>query len=219
MERSEAPAQIDVMLAEVASAGRAGIFAIPTTNAYVCQATTLCKAGLALVVADRTRFPKLDGSLTPVELLDAHKTRSHRPAKSILSFTDQFVDATNAPLAVNLGSTCEFRSSIEVVASARFQMPLQFLCGNHLSQQLVIRQNDCVSLAMLHMSDYLDACERLGPAWLARTIQTERLLESRCRISVLLKKQYASLVMASAVEFGPTQTHARMLDQLTLRAR
>ncbi len=208
-----------VVLSDLALMGQAGIVAIPTTDTYIRHAAALRNAGLALVIADRNRFPGLDGSLTPVELLDSYPPRSHTPTKPILSFTDQFVDTTNAPLVVELGSAFEFRSSIEVVASARFRVPIRFLCGDQLSPELIVNHNDCLPRAMLDMSNYLDACERLGPSWLARPIQVERLHEHRSRNSALLKKHYASIVMASAIKSGPTHAHVRILHQLTPRAR
>ena len=201
-------------LAELVAGARA-IIAIPTTEPNLREAAALADTGAALVVADRARFPAPASALTPVELLDAHPLRNRPPAVPIVSFTDQFVDATNAPLAVAVGDAREFRSSVEVVASARFQWPLAFLCGRALSPAVTVTGDDRLVEALRRMGDFLDACKALGDAWLARGIQSERTVEHRRRAAALLARRYASLVMASAVGSAPGAAHLRLIGALT----
>ncbi len=194
------------------------VFCIPTTSRNLREASRLLSHGEICVVGDEKRFPSIKGAMTPVQMLDACPPRS-KLQLSIISFTDQFVCTTNAPLVVELEGLHEYRSSFEVVCSARFRVPILYACSSDWTPPHVVGSESNMVQALALMSRYLDACELLGDEWLARHMQSERSMEYRRRHAVLLRRQYSSLVMAAAINSDLTPTHARIIDSLFRQGR
>jgi hypothetical protein len=98
------------------------------------------------------------------------------PGRRLAMFTDQLVNAVDAPMLLERGGRQVFVSGHEHFLNVRLNYPVHIWVGERWVELSGLADPADLFGALL---DHLSACERLGPNWLARELQYERFPDGR----------------------------------------
>lgn len=135
------------------------------------------------------------------ELLSSIHSGALPPGRQLVIFTDQLVNAVDAPVLLERGGRQVFVSGHEHFLNVQLNYPLHIWVGE-CWVELAGRADPAALFGAL--LDHLGACERLGPSWLARELQYERFPDGRRLVRRHRIQALRSSLLHSAVR-DPTQ--------------
>lgn len=166
------------------------LIVLPSTQDTALLAEDLAGEGHFLVVANT-----FDGSLAPAELYAQLDSVTEVVPFYVIAFTDQFTDATHAPLLVRHQGIVEFRPSLEAILATRYGFNVHVWTGDGIEQATDVTGRKAVMPVLKLQSAYLRACTGLGDAWAMRYHQRLRGPEARYEYAQCRNRTYQSRLL------------------------
>lgn len=187
------------------------LFVIPSTDQTLAHARLWGSSPRVAVVGNGTSAGQAPAALLAM-LNDDSATRPH----TIILFTDQLVDVVNAPVAVMHRGKLVYASALEAVLHIAHGYRTHVWTGAGFD---ALGDAQDMADVMGLLMRYYAACDRLGEAWSARRLQSQRLpahraQQARRQLRVCLSAlMYASRTAAVSPDLRSTTQQILALQQ------
>ncbi|QBH00482.1 hypothetical protein [Xanthomonas oryzae] len=200
------PSHFEIIKNFIEAELRGGLIIVPTTTQTVSHVKIWRELHPSIIVV----APSTGGSHTPTELLHEFGKSPNLPVLAII-FSDQLTSAQDAPVLVKKNKKLVFFSAIELIGNKKYGALLHIWLGHRVAT--LDRETPQIDILNL-LSGYLRNCEKLGPEWIARSIQPHRYLDERRRDAMRRLRLFQSMILYSSIKDAPTQKITAALEKL-----